>query len=286
MATIETTIGGITFSIDPADPNGIGELQGWYSGAPKRIVVDDRPNNDGAFDVVKDYRSARVITQRGLMSAASVDEAVTDVWAEFAALQSSGEPSTFSVTDGGGTKSCSVSVVTNDIEPGIDGDAEYVLQLVARDPIKYLGDVDYVANVPTAGGGLEYNLFDGGSGGSLYYGSNGDLGRVDVANSGTADVWPTFTVTGELTTGFYLQELGSGSILRYDRIVPAGSSVTLNSRTGEVLIDGVSDGSTYLTIGQWFAVPAKSSVTVQFNPIAGTSGTPQMTATAPAGGYW
>lgn len=280
---IESTIGGLTFSIDASNPRGISELQGWYSAPPKRVIVEDRPNGNGAFERNIDYRGARVITQRGLMSDVSLDSAVTGTWRTFAGLQSAGTASQFSVADPAGTLSCQVSVVTADINPIVGGDAEYLLQMVARDPIKYGPTVEYVTGLPSAGGGLEFPLFD--PAGTLSFGGNGNLGRVDLSNSGTADVSVTFTVTGELTAGFYIQELASGSVLRYDRVVPAGSTVTLNSRTAEVLVDGVSDGSTYLTVAQWFNIPAGGSVTVQFNAISGSSGSPTMTA-AVASGWW
>jgi hypothetical protein len=283
VTTIESTIGGLTFSIEPTNANGIAELEGWYSAAPKRVIAENRPNSDGAFDVVKDYRGARVITQRGLMSAVSVDDAITNAWRAFAGLQAAGAPSAYSVTDAAGTLSCNVSVVVADITPIVDGDAEYLLQLVARDPIKYGPSTTYTTGLPTSGGGLEFELFE--PSGALDFGANGNLGRVDVTNAGTADVWPIFMVTGALTTGFFIQELASGSILRYDRVVPAGSSVSLNSRTGEVLVDGISDGSTYLTSAQWFSVPAGGSVTVQFNAIGGSTGAPEMTVTSPDG-FW
>lgn len=280
---IESTIGGLTFSIDPTNPRGIGELQGWYSAPPKRAIAEDRPNGDGAFDRARDFRGSRVITQRGLMSDVSLESAVTGTWRTFAGLQSAGTPSLFSVTDPAGTLGCQVSVVVADITPLVNGDAEYVLQMLARDPIKYGPTVEYPTGLPSAGGGLEFPLFD--PAGTLSFGSNGNLGRVELSNSGTADVSPTFTVSGELTAGFYIQELASGSILRYDRVVPAGSTVSLNSRTGEVLVDGLSDGSTYLTVAQWFNVPAGQSLTVQFNAISGSSGSPTMTA-AVASGWW
>lgn len=285
MTTITSTIGSLTFSIDPSVTNGIADLQGWYSGAPKRVIAEDRPNSDGAFDVIKDYRSARVITQTGLMSEVSTDSAITGVWRSFAGLQADGAPSVFTVTDAAGPLSCTVSVSVADITPMVDGDASYVLQMVARDPIKYGPDITYTTGLSVAGGGLEFPLFSGGAGGALDYGANGDLGRVDITNAGTADSWPTFLVSGELTAGFYIQNLDTGSLLRYDRIVSAGSTVSLNSRTGEVLVNGVSDGSTYLTIANWFSIPAGSSQTVRFNEISGSSGTPMMTVTAPDG-FW
>lgn len=281
---IVATIGALSFAVDDSSDHTLATMEGWYSGAPKRVEVENNPNSDGASDVDQDFRAARVITLNGLLSAASTDEAIP-VWDAFAALQPSGIPSTFSVTDAMGTRSCTVSVAVNDIDPGIDGDAAYVLQLVARDPVKYGAETTLATGLPTAGGGLEYNLFSGGSGGALYYGANGTLGRVSLANSGTATVWPSVTVTGELTTGFYVQKLTTGEVVRYDRVVPAGSTVEINFRTGEVLIDSLSDGSTYLTRYEFFSILPGETFDVQLNAIGGSSGTPTATWTI-ANGYW
>jgi len=280
-------IGPMTFESDGSTGLVYTSLRGWTSGAPMRAVVEDRPNSDGAFDVNKDYRAARIITFEGGLFGSSHSDAELNFYDQFAALQATGEPILFQVERDWGTRSAYVSIMdVAEVEELGDGAAALVnVQLVARDPIKYGPSTMYTTGLPTAGGGLEYNLFSGGAGGALYYGANGTLGRVDVANSGTADVWPTFSITGALTAGFYIQNLTTGAILRYDRVVPAGSTVSLNARTGEVLVDGLSDGSTYLTTANWFAIPAGSTATIQFNAIGGSSGTPQMTVTAPAG-FW
>lgn len=269
---IIASIGGLNFAIDDSSDNTLGNMQGWYSGAPKRVLVEDNPNSDGASEVDKDFRSARVITCTGLLSSVSADSAVTDVWSAFAALQSDGVPSEFSVADALGTLSVVASVAINDVDPLLDGLAAYVLQVVARDPVKYSAASTVSTGVPMSGGGLEYPLHS--PSGALYYGANGNLGRVTLTNSGTATVWPTVTVTGGLTTGFFLQRLDTGQVVRYDRVVPAGSTVFIDFRTGEVLIDGLSDGSTYLSRSEFFSVPPMSTIDVQFNPIGGTTGTP------------
>lgn len=278
--SIVASIGGLNFSIDDSDST-LADMQGWYGGAPKRVKVVDRPNQDSAFDVAKDYRTARVITVTGLLNTVSADLAITDVWPAFAGLQADGVPSEFTVTDALGALSSVVSVEVNDITPLVGGLASYVLQMVARDSVKYGPAVTQTTGLPVAGGGLTYPLHS--PSGALYYGSNGTLGRVTLTNVGTAETWPKFTVTGGLTAGFFIQRLDTGAVLRYDRVVPVGSFVTIDSRTGAVLIDGQSDGSTYLTRDELFAVPAMGSIEVQFNAIGGSTGTPTMDAIVRSG---
>jgi len=164
-------------------------------------------------------------------------------------------------------------------------EVHFAVDLLAWDPIRYGDESDASSGLPTQGGGLEFPLFGGGAGGALYFGANGGLGRVTLANSGTADTWPVFSVVGQLDGGFRIQRLDTGDVLEYSALVPAGSMVSIDTATGEVLIDGVSDGSGHLTRSDFFALPAMSSIDVQFNAITTSSGTPTMTAQTRSG-WW
>lgn len=279
---IQTSIGGITFSEGDRLAT-IGTFDGWYSGAPKRVPVLNRPAADGAFGVRKDYRAARVITQTGLIDSASVESSIVGPWAQFAALQSDGSPSLFQVSDALGTLSCLVSVEINELTPLLGGLAAYELVMVARDPVKYGPARTLTTGLPTSGGGLEYPLHS--PAGALYYGANGTLGRVTVSNAGTAAVWPKINVTGGLNSGFYVQRLDTGQIVRYDRVVPDGTSVQIDFRTGGVTVDNVSDASTYLTMQDFFSVGPGESFDVQINALGGSTGTPQMSLTI-SDGWW
>lgn len=283
MAEITSTFGGLTFSNEPGSGGySIATLDGWYSGAPVRSEVLNRPNSDGAFGVTRVYKGARVVTQTGLIFADSPGD---PLWTAFAGLQADGAASDFVVTDPIGPLSISATLASApEIEPTVNGLASYVLQLVARDPVKYGPDVVYSTGLASGGGGLEYNL--GAPSGTLYYGAVGTLGRIEITNAGTAEVWPRIVVTGVLDSGFYVQSLETGEVVRYDRVVPAGSTVTIDFRTGEVLVDGTSDASTYLTVDQFFSVPPGGSRTIQFNALGAFSGSPTMTATVPSGGWW
>lgn len=287
MTDITATIGGISFSTAVGTTGfTLRDLDGWYSGPPVRSIVEARPNADGAFGVTRIYKGARVITQSGLIMGATTDDAIALQWRQFAGLQANGATSTYSVTDALGTLSCTVSLAdAPQIVPIANGLAQYVLQMVARDPIKYGPLLSLSTALPSSGGGLEYPLHSGGTGGALYYGSVGNLGRLVLSNEGTADTWPTFEVTGTLDSGFFIQALETGQVIRYERVVPAGTTISINSRTGAVLVDGSSDASTYVTRDDFFAVPAGGSVTVQFNSIGSSSGTPTLTARTRSG-WW
>ena len=277
---ITATIDGLSFSDDPSAPMSIGPdgLQGWHSGAPIKTRTFERANSDGVFGITKFFRAARVITLSGLYTAKDVDEATAVAqWQKLAGILADGIPGDLTVTDPAGTFTSEVMLFDagTTIEPLVFGMAEYVITFLAFDPVKYSAWRGQSTGLATAGGGLVYPLHS--PSGALNYGANGDLGRVTVTNAGTAEVWPRFTVTGELTNGFFIQCLETGEVVRYDRIVPAGTILSLDSRTGAVLVDGVSDGSTYLTRDDWFSIPAGQTRTIQFNAIGGQVGNPQLT---------
>lgn len=279
-------IGDLTFDAENRAVWSAMELQGWKGSPPMRAIAEDRPNADGAFGSVRNYRSARVLRFSGVLEGATLAQQ-QEIEDRFAAIQADGVPFSLSVENDLGTRSLTVSLVGEaDVQPDPDfRGATVTARFIAYDPVKYGPAVTYSTGLASGGGGLAYPLHSGGSGGALYYGALGNLGRIELANSGTADTWPIFEVSGVLTTGFFIQNLGDGSVLRYDRVVPAGSTVTIDSRTGEVLVDGISDASTYLTTDQFFPVPAGGSATVQFNAISTSSGTPTLTASVRSG-WW
>lgn len=288
--TVRLTVGSLLFSSDPSDSNlGIDEggLLGWFSSPGIKTQPDDRANADGVFGVTNFYRAARAISIPGLFTGTGDAAADALTWRSLSGILSGGTPATITVEDPAGELSAEV-MLTGDgcvLNPLTGGMASYEISFLAFDPIRYGDTSTPSTGLPSGGGGLEFPLFDGGSGGALYYGSNGNLGRITLTNGGTADVYPIFTITGQLDAGFYIQCLDTGDVLQYDRVVPVGTTITINTRTGEVLVGGVSDASTYLTRDEFFPVPAMGSVVVQFNPISTSSGSPTMTATE-QDGWW
>lgn len=282
--SVSVTIGDLVFHGDGTSVDWIYEhLAGWYSGPPMRGGSDERPNADGEFSVVKAFRSARPLKFTGTLAADTAEESISR-WMQFAAIQSDGQPFPLTVVDPWGALTVVVSLdgAPEILELTNEG-AEVTARFIAADPVKYGPARTVSTGLPTSGGGLEYEL--GEPAGALYYGALGGLGRVVLSNAGTAETWPRFTVSGGLADGFFLQCLESGEVLRYERVVPAGTSVSLDARTGEVLVDGVSDGSTYLVLDEWFSVAPGGACTVQFNAIGASSGAPELSATI-SDGFW
>lgn len=283
--TDRVTIDGLVFDGEGGSPWVYQKLSGWYSSPPMRTDDDARPNADGNFGTTRNFRGARALTFVGSFQGDSFAQAELTLWDAFASIQSDGVPFLLSVETDNGVRSCTVSLSGSaEVDEASDRRTAVVTaQFIANDPVKYGPTRTLSTGLPTSGGGLEYPLES--PSGALYYGALGNLGRVALTNAGTAETWPVFTITGELAAGFFVQCLETGEILRYERVVPAGTSVTLDSRTGEVLVDGVSDGSTYLVTDQWFSIPAGGTCTVQFNAVSGSAGTPLLSATI-SDGFW
>lgn len=279
---IVATLDGVTFTtsdglytVEPPD--------GWFSGAPVKTPVQERPASNGAFGDTRFYRAARPITFSG--SVMSTPDSLLADCERLSAILADGFMKKLTVTRGAEVRSAMVRLVGGGASITIvdDQTADFVLSLVAPDAVRYGPERDLVTGLPTAGGGLTYNLFD--PAGALDYGANGNLGRVQLSNLGTAEVWPRLRIDGGLATGFFAQRLDTGQTVRYDRVVPLGSWVDVDFATGAVVVDGVSDGSTYLTRGEFFSVPPGAQYDVQFNGLGTATGTPLMTMTI-AEGYW
>lgn len=279
-------IDGLVFTGEPApgDRFVYTDLKGWFGAPPMRADVEDRPNSDGAFGSLRNYRSARVLQFEGALVGADPLSAQEELMDAFAAVQADGRPFPLSVTTEAGMRSVTAtlqgeaSVVPDWSMQRARVDATFI----CYDPVKYGPESTVTTGLPTPGGGLEYPLGD--PGGALYYGALGTLGRVTLTNEGTADTWPVFEVSGTLVDGFQLRRIDTGDVLQYDRVVPAGTTVTIDCRTGAVLIDGVSDGSTYLTRDDFFSVPARGSCEVQFSAVS--TGTDAMLTARFRSGWW
>lgn len=277
-------LGGITFN-DTGRGWVFADLVDWYTVPDSKAPNDPVPQGHGSFDPGIDYRSAATPS----FTAGYIGDSVAECLAAVESFTAIATPQTIQimrVTDALRATNRQVSVRHIAVPDffGYDSyEVHFAVDVLAWDPVRYSDAVTASTGLPTAGGGLQYPL--GSPSGSLYYGAVGGLGRVTLTNSGTADTWPMFTVTGQLDAGFYIQRLDTSDTLRYDRVVPAGTTISIDCATGEVLIDGVSDGSTYLTRSDFFAIPAGASIDVQFNAVSTSSGTPSMTAHSRSG-WW
>lgn len=277
-------LAGITFN-DTGRGWVFADLIDWYTLPDSKAPNVPAPQAHGSFDPGTDWREAAAISFTAGYIGDSEAECLQAV-ESFTAVGSSTTAETMSVTDALRTTSRDVSIRHIGVPDfyGYDQfEVHFAVDVLAWDPIRYGDLVTVSTGLASGGGGLEYPL--GTPSGALYYGANGNLGRVTATNPGTADTWPVFIVSGQLDAGFQITCLETNSALRYDRVVPAGTTVTIDSRTGSVLVDNISDASTYLTREEFFSIPAGGSCDIQFAAIGASSGSPMMTVEY-RGGWW
>lgn len=276
-------LAGITFN-DTGRGWVFADLIDWYTLPDSKAPNTPTPQSHGSFDPGFDWRAAATPS----FTAAYIGSTAEECLAALESFTAAGslDEATIRVTDALRTTSRQVSIRHIGVPDFYDYDqheVHFAVDLLAWDPIRYSDAATLSSGLASSGGGLEYPL--GTPSGSLYYGANGNLGRVTVVNAGKADTWPAFRVTGTLDAGFEIRCLDTNMTLRYDRVVPAGTFVTIDSRTGSVLVDGVSDASTYLTRDEFFPIPAGGSCEIQFTSIGASSGTPTMTVEYRSG-WW
>jgi hypothetical protein len=274
MTTIQ--FGGITFDDEATSGFTISSWSGWWDGAPMRVPVNDRPQSDGAFGSSNNYRGARAVTVEGLWVGSDMESAYTAL-RQLRAMQPRGIPSPFIVSEPFESTSSVVALA------GVRGPRElfapqftYVFDVVAYDPLRYGSEVSASTGVPVSGGGLLWPL---GTTALEYWdwGDSGTSGRVSITNAGTADVWPTISALGGLGEGFVATNVATGETIRFERPIPAGSTVAINQRTGSASIDGQSDVGGFITERGFFTIPAGETHQIQFAGLGAVTGTPQFT---------
>lgn len=146
------------------------------------------------------------------------------------------------------------------------GDA--VLELVCGDPRLYaLAEQTASTGLPVAEAGLDWT--DGAGGldwtggdGGLDWGGGGSTGDIVAVNSGGAAAHPVIEITGPVQTPS-LRSLTTGRVLEYDLAVGAGETLTVDTRSGRVLLAGadrLGSVSNRSTPEQLFVLPPGESV--------------------------
>jgi len=278
MTTAE--IGGLTFH-GARHPSGLHfrRLIDWDSLPDLKDRSEPRPLAHGDFTPDTPWRTSKVISLEGWYQGATRTDALLMRRRMTGALAADGL--TITVTDELGPTSRAVSVRGAPLPEPVEARFEFAIDMLAVDPRRYGPATTVATGVPVGGGGLAFPFAF-----PAAFAPGGSDGRIRVENPGETDTYTVLEVTGGMSDGFSITEVGTGRELRVERFIPVDSTVTLNSRTGSVTIDGpANDISGYLIRSDWPTIPAGAQTTFQFLPLGTTTGTPTLTArTAPA--YW
>lgn len=253
------------------------EIQGWYDSAESVIDADDYAQGEGSHDATPRIRPRFINVVIGF-TAVGNPAAVFELNDIAMAMQELLDPFELPVTDPLGTRYALVRIAGRIENPIVDerGVASITVPLKARDPKKY-GPFTSPApstGLPQPGGGIAYPIAY-----PIDYGAPGDPGRVVVSNPGTSVAIPDLVVNGGLGGGFDLSTLETPDRIRFERVIPDGSAVTVHQSENQASIDGDTNiVSTYLTLSDLIVIPPKGFVTIQFNSIGAVTGTPRLSA--------
>jgi hypothetical protein len=256
---------------------GYSDNPDWYAVSDSKSDVDERIGADGGFPVEHDWRSSLAVSIKGWYRGPDRSQ-VRLAQNVLKRAVAQGSMITLRHTDEDEVTERVLSV--RRFTPSDTRGERYftfVLDLLAPDPLLYGALVTLPpVGVPSSGGGLVFPL--GTTPGAYWdFGPDGTSGRREITNNGTAEAFPDITVTGGLELGFLITDVTTGQQVIFMRPIPLGSTVTINQRTGQALLDGQNDVSGSVTSWDYFSIPPGETHVIQFSPLGTTTGTPQAT---------
>ena len=251
------------------------DLTDWLSVSDAKGGLSARPLSHGSFDPGEWWRESVSPS----FKANYLGESAVGTLGALTALRGVAASKTLvpMIVDlGDGPFTRMVRVHSIDIEDTKDSDtATVAIYLQAPDPLMYGAEVSGATGPPTPGVGISDPIID-----PISEGEPGSPGTVELRNTGTASTPVKITVTGGLSEGVLVKVVETGEVLRLDRLIPDGSSIVFNSRTGRAQIDGQSDVTGFMTVDEWPQIPAHSTRTFLFTPLGTQTGSPRMTVAA------
>lgn len=264
---------------------GFSENADWYTVSDSKVDLDERIVADGAYETVRDWRSQLPLSfscwYRG-----KTRSAVRSARNQLNAILGSGSTVVVRFTDEDEVTERVVSI--RSAKPDDDrGQLSFRFSVisVAPDPHRYGAEQVFPnIGIPASGGGLLFPLGTNRTTGVVDatapywdFGADGTSGRVSITNDGTAEAFPSIEVTGGLSGGFVIRDQTSGKEVRFERLIPVGSTVKIDQRTGVAMIDGQGDVSGYITSWDFFSIGPGETHIIQFSPLGVVTGTPTAT---------
>jgi len=256
---------------------GGGEVNGWFFSdlidwwgqTDDKYDVTERPQAHGAFSASRSLRSSRAPS----FKASFVATSTIDVEAAYDDLSSIGAEGAVEmiVSTPAGSSSRLVTIESVGAEDNHGNRWGTVsVDCIARDPRRYAvsGDVPWESTGPASSGvGRTWPAIR-----PLVWPMGGSSGRVTLTNSGRAPSAPQFRLVGGFSS-VLITSAETGARIGFDRPVPVGSVVTIDTERHVATIDGQSDVSRWLRWREWELVPAGESRSYQFD-VSGADGSP------------
>jgi len=291
------SLDGVSFN---TGPDGFGHAflvkssKGWKGSAPARPDQTLRPNADGAYRG-PNYRGPRVIELDGVAQCAG--RADRDALCDRLEGLMADHDSLYDLVRNEYSRSlkCRVerqaAISVTELPDGVT--VLFNIQVVASDGRKF-STTQQSAQTTLAQDPADGILWDGTPGaqgtewqgpatapntGLVYQSTAGSPGVLVITNNGTSPTPVRFTITTPPGQSMPMPQLivaATGDTIAYNGTMAAGSTLTVDTGTGLVLLNGAT-GTGQLSRADFFEVPPKTTYIVQF-----TAGGPAPGATASA----
>ena len=249
-ATVTYQVGGLTFGEDAPviDATGcawvVQNEEGWSGSPDVRMVGADRPRAHGALDG-QSYLSGRSILLTCRVTAPDDARLRAALRTLAAALADGAGLSRLVVTEPGTVHQAMVRRA-DAIEPrrGDPASATFTLALFAPDPRRYEATATQVATgLPTASTGIAFPVSF-----PLSWPAGSTTGQVVADNTGTADTFPTFTITGPCVAP-RITVVSTGAVLALSTSLAAADVLVIDCAAGTVVLNGAASRRADLTAG-------------------------------------
>jgi len=271
MITTSIQLGDITFEDVSYDGWSFWDLIDWWGNTSDKSEVVERPQAHGAFGVSRSLRESRAISFQATFIGSSQAE-TENAFDAISAVGATG-PVQMIVTTPAGRSARTVTV--EKVTPANHRGRKYgrvAVDVIARDPRRYALDSDVAwvsTGPPTPGQGLVWPAVW-----PLVWPGGGSDGRIALTNTGKAPSAPEFRLNGGFSSAL-VTCVETGARIGFDRLVPDGSLVQLDTAQHRAILDGQSDVSRWLRWREWELVPPGESRTYQFD-VTESVGSPRL----------
>lgn len=243
----------------------------WYGIDGVDLAFVKRPNAPGAFAPTQTFPDERMISIEGSYFGSSRADGL-DMRERLAALYNDGRPILVTVEDDLRISTREVLVASVVFPWTIHPEFEFTIDFGAADPRRYGEVVLASTTLAQPGGGLTFPIVF-----PVDFGTIGVNGRLTIANPGNTETISKFVVhDGEMPDGFVIVNVTTGERLTYVGPLVVGTVITLDSATRTALINDSGPGSRFMASPEWWSIPKRSSIEIQFLSRGAVIGTPKL----------
>lgn len=277
--TITFETGSITIAITGDQPYmgcTYNKLIDWYGVNGVTMPYAARPYSHGSYGATSSHLDDLRISVEGDYFGADRADALR-MREDLAMLYNDGRDVKMTVADDLRTTWRMVKVESVELPWTIHPEFAFTIDVSAADPLRYGEPKVARTELASLVSGMSWPVKF-----PLAWGERGEEGRLIAYNDGNAATVSRFTVRGgDLPNGFAIVNVATGERITYLGPVARTSTVEIDMGSQSVKINGTGPGAGFLASPQWWEVPPRSSVEVQFLPLGSVVGSPELVAYTP-----